>query len=116
LEREKAKNRVMLKRIKATEGNNNDVIWIQPPTNKSENNESRPATTASVNFGSVRDPNDRKVTLLNKRLKSLRNELSALQRDNFNMRQVRWREFYCNCSDSNQLANAFRWFSKVLCK
>ena len=92
LEREKAKNKVMLKQLKTTapesESNNNeDIIWIHKDQNRNEMKEtSRPATTtANV---TAKDPNERKIKLLNKTLKSLRVDISNLQKDNANMRQV----------------------------
>ena len=135
LEREKAKNKAMLKRLKVAESNNatnhnsvdesQDVIWIQkvdqnrnemrPPTAKAATkaatttsataaaaaatvatpvttaNESRPATarTALVYSSNAKiDPNERKIKMLNKTLKALRVDISNLQKDNENMKQV----------------------------
>ena len=115
LEREKAKNKALMKRLKNDE---NDVIWVQKTdlnkneigVRKSEEmvrkreemegnlagghvtesrghvTESRPATTTSA--FSAKDPNERKIKLLNKTVKSLRADIANLQRENYNMKQV----------------------------
>lgn len=86
LDRERAKNRGILKKLKnGSNADDQEIIWLnQDDSNKEEM--PRPATTAS-NF-SGKDPNERKIKFLNKTLKSLRLENSKLERDNSNMRQV----------------------------
>ena len=87
LEREKAKNKAMIKRLRHSEGNSNhDVIWMQQNNNELENNP-RPSTTIVSAKG---DPMDRKVKLLNKTVKNLRMEIAELQRENYTMRKVRF--------------------------
>ena len=110
LEREKAKNKAMMKKIKLEANNNNnnsnnndDVIWFSNnlPNNhvKNEMASSRPATAASnrpstatsnTAFSCSHVADERKVKLLNKTVK-LKNEISKLQKENQKMKEVRFR-------------------------
>ena len=89
LEREKAKNKAMLKRLKEDQ-HNDQVIWMsQKQQQESNNNEnsSRPSTSiisAKVDHQAA----DRKVKLLNKTVKNLRMEIAELQKQNYTMKQV----------------------------
>ena len=90
LEREKAKNKAMLKRLKEDQ-HNDQVIWMsqkqQQESNNNENSSSRPSTSiisAKVDHQAA----DRKVKLLNKTVKNLRMEIAELQKQNYTMKQV----------------------------
>ena len=116
LDRERAKNKALMKRLKSDDStkSNGDIIWIQKDQNRNDIrpptataamqpspviaspkatasvSDSRPATTTALAYSAKadRDPNERKIKLLNKTVKSLRADIAHLQRENYNMRQV----------------------------
>ena len=103
LEREKAKNKAMMKRIKLEAANNEnsteDVIWFNNNNNNLNNNNNnkedpRPATAASNRTTSANTSmsvnhtaDEKKVKWLNKTVK-LRHEIAKLQKENSKMKQV----------------------------
>ena len=93
LEREKAKNKAMLKRLKNSNqdgsNQNNDVIWMNNNVeNEVQNsNYTRPSTTTIIS-AKVDPTSDRKVKVLNKSVKNLRMEIAELQKQNHTMKQV----------------------------
>lgn len=98
LEREKAKNKAMLKRLKNSNqdgsNQNNDVIWMNNNVeNEVQNsNYTRPSTTTIIS-AKVDPTSDRKVKVLNKSVKNLRMEIAELQKQNHTMKQVL---FFCS--------------------
>lgn len=134
LDREKAKNKAMMKKIKLeaannfnnnnNTNNNDDVIWFSNNLpNHVKNHEkdlnlvasSRPATAASnrpstaasnTAFSCSHVADERKVKLLNKTVK-LKNEISKLQKENQKMKEV---HFSYNFSkiQNHSYSNIFR--------
>ncbi len=104
LEREKAKNKAMMKKIHEQDAEKSDVIWMiqDQKTDQNKNvinskaepqrpttSESRPGTAALNSSSSAKDPSERqRIKVLNKTIKSLRVDISNLQKDNHNMKQV----------------------------
>lgn len=86
LDREKAKNKALMKKYKSTEtNNNNDVIWMQTTNLPEMMPEIRPITAALT---SNMNNEEKKLKMLNKTLKSLRAEVANLQADKAKLTKV----------------------------
>lgn len=84
LEREKAKNKALMKKYNNNNNNNQDVIWMQTTNLDQQMPEIRPQTTTLTSNNNE----DKKIKMLNKTMKSLRAEVANLQADKSKLTKV----------------------------